>query len=226
MCGRYSLVAPQHLFEMFGSKAPADFKPRYNIAPGQNCYTILSGETGYRLRVMRWGLIPFWAKDPQIGYKTINARGEPVAEKPAFRDSFKSKRCLVPADGFYEWRPIAGSKSKLPMRFTLKDEQAFCFAGLWSSWKPQDAEPVETFSIVTAAADGVFSPVHDREPVILTPEDGKRWTEPKAAPKDLLPLLKPYPAEGLKGYEVSKVVNSAAHEAAECIAPAGDVRWP
>lgn len=226
MCGRYSLVAPQHLFDMFEVEVPADFKPRYNIAPGQQCYTILPGERGFQLRMMRWGLIPFWAKDPQIGYKTINARGETVAEKPAFRDSFKSKRCLVPADGFYEWRPIAGSKSKLPMRFTRKDEQPFCFAGLWASWKPQDAEPVETFTIVTTAADGIFSPVHDREPVILAPEDGKRWTDPKAEPKGLLSLLKPSASTNLKGYEVSKVVNSAAHELAECIAPAGEVRWP
>jgi putative SOS response-associated peptidase YedK len=226
MCGRFSLVVPKEIFQLFGVPVPSGFKPRYNIAPGQDCYVIVPDASAYRLRTMRWGLIPSWADDPAIGFKTINARAETLAEKPAYRESFRKKRCLIPADGFYEWRPIAGVKSKLPMRFTLSDEQPFCFAGLWSLWKPRDAEPVETFTLVTTAADGVFSPVHDREPVILGPGPARKWADPKAGSEELLSLLKAYPSAGLKGYEVSKAVNSAVRDVPECIVPAGDIRWP
>lgn len=226
MCGRFSLVDPRTVFERFGVRPPPDLKPRYNIAPGQFHPVIVSEPGGLAARAMRWGLIPSWAKDPAIGYKTINARSESVAEKPAFRDSFRKRRCLVPGDGFYEWRTLAGTTRRIPMRFVVSDGTPFCFAGLWSSWKPEDAEPVETFTILTAAADGVFSPVHDREPVILPDEYARRWLDPAADLSALQVLLKPLPAERLRGYEVSTVVNAAAHDVPACVEPAGPLQWP
>lgn len=234
MCGRFTLVDPRTLFERFGLKPPPNFKPHYNVAPGQDHPVILAQPPGYALRWMRWGLIPSWAQDPAIGYKSINARGETVAEKPAFRDSFRKRRCLVPADGFYEWRPPAlsgaegpaGAKRKIPLRFTAADGGAFAFAGLWSSWKHEAAEPVETFSIVTIAADGAFSPVHDREPVILPEAAARRWLDPAETGPRLLELLRPFPTGSMQGYEVSTVVNAAVHDAADCVAPAGPWRWP
>lgn len=226
MCGRYSFVSPLHIFEGFGLAAPGDFAPHYNIAPGQDSWVLFLEEGVWSLRRMRWGLIPHWAKDASIGYKTINARAETVAEKPAYRDAFRKRRCLVPADGFYEWKTVPGQRLKTPLRFTLKDEQPFLFAGLWSRWTPAEGDAKDTFTIVTAAADETFSPIHERCPVILTPEAGRKWTDMKAAPPDLLGMLKPFPSSGMKGYEVSRAVNAAANDVPEVLQPAGAMTWP
>ena len=228
MCGRFSLIDPKTVFERLGVTPPPELnlKPRYNIAPGQDFPVILLEDGRLQPKLMRWGLIPFWAKDPKIGYKTINARSEGIEAKPAFRDSFKKKRCLIPADGFYEWRPIAGVNKKIPIRFTVGDNEPFVFAGLWSSWKHEDAEPVRTFTILTTAADGVFSPIHDREPVILSKEQSQVWLDPAADAGKLKELLVPFPAMRLRGYEVSTVVNSGKVDEPACVEPAGTFRWP
>jgi len=231
MCGRFSLIDPLTLFERLGILPPPGLKPRYNVAPGQDFPVILLEDGSLEARMMRWGLIPSWAKDPKIGYKTINARAETAAEKPSFRDSFRKRRCLIPADGYYEWPTPAGMAHKIPIRFTLAGGEPFVFAGLWASWKqePFDSaqdEPVRTFTILTTAADPAFAHIHDREPAILSEEQSRVWLDPEADPPVLQSLLRPFPASRLAGHEVSPIVNSGKNEVPACVEPAGSFRWP
>ena len=224
MCGRFTLSADlKSLLKKFGlSDLDFEVKPRWNIAPSQAVPVIA---VPGRLELMRWGLVPSWAKDASIGHKLINARAETLAEKPAFRAAFKSRRCLVPADGFYEWRPAG--KLKVPVRVRLKGGDLFAFAGLWETWRsPEDGE-VRTFTIVTTEANGLLKPVHDRMPVILKPEDEGRWldTEEKE-PARLTALLKPYPSDRMEFYDVSPAVNSPKNDVPQCAEPAGPPEAP
>jgi putative SOS response-associated peptidase YedK len=164
---------------------------------------------------MRWGLIPFWAKDAKAGYKMINARAETIAEKPAFRESVLSRRCLIPADGFYEWSKKQRGKS--PFCFTLTDDSVFAFAGIWDRWKNPERELVETCSIITTSANALLSDIHDRMPVILKGEDHERWLDPGFKQvDDILDLLKPYQADSMRRYCVSSRVNSVKNDDAAC----------
>jgi putative SOS response-associated peptidase YedK len=176
------------------------------------------------LALLRWGLIPYWAKEAAIGNKMINARAESVAEKPAYKHSFKKKRCLVVADGFYEWKKEG--KGKQPYLIRRSDKKPFAFAGLWSTWRDPQAfvgerpEPVETFTILTTAANDVLRPLHDRMPVVVRPEDFALWLDPAVDDAArLAPLLAPAPAEGWETVPVSRAVNSPAHDAADCVEP-------
>jgi putative SOS response-associated peptidase YedK len=170
---------------------------------------------------MRWGLIPFWAKDPAIGYKTINARSETASELPAFREALRKRRCLVPADGFYEWQKTG--KTKQPYCFTLADDHLFAFAGLWERWRdPKDAEgkPIETCSILTTTANRLLEGIHDRMPVILRPEDYERWLDPgEERIESLKELLQPFDSTRMKRFPVSTRVNNVNNDDAECAAP-------
>lgn len=220
MCGRYDETIPiEQLAKRFGFDPDViDFAPRYNIAPSQIVPIIVKAKEN-ELRQYRWGLIPHWAKDPAIGHKMINARAETVASKPSFRDSFKNKRCLVPATGFYEWRKYG--KTKTPMRITLTDEEPFAMAGLWSAWvDKKTGEVLPTFTIITTEANALLEPIHNRMPVILKRENEDAWLDPDNMDRQALQdILEPYPSELMKYYPVSTLVNSPHNDSPEIIEP-------
>ena len=199
--------------------SPFIHSPRYNIAPSQTAPIITNGQE-MKLRVMRWGLIPHWAKDPTIGHSLINARADTVAEKPSFRDSFKRRRCLVPATGFYEWKKEPLSRSKQPFFIATRNRDIFSFAGLWSIWKnPQTAEEILSYTILTTEPNELMLRIHNRMPVILPVEREKDWLDLTSSPALLRELLAPYPGELMDAFPVSKVVNSPRNDTPACIAP-------
>ena len=220
MCGRFtSLFSPEVLNNTFGVQAPPDISPRYNIAPTQQVWIIRGSATGGRhLSSARWGLVPHWAKDLSIGNRMINARCETVHEKPAFRQSIHTRRCIVPASGFFEWTTTPTGKT--PHYVTMRDGSPLAFAGIWESWKTSEGENIETCAILTTTANCLMAPIHDRMPVILHQTEFELWLERSVNnPLELQRLYQPYPAELLQEWEVSTVVNSPAHETPETIAP-------
>jgi putative SOS response-associated peptidase YedK len=179
MCGRYRLARKKEILaEVFDVGDDDDWSPRYNIAPSQSVPVVRQDATRpvRSFSLMRWGLVPFWAKDAKAGYKMINARAETIAEKPAFRKLLQSRRCLIPADGFYEW--VKKGKEKSPFCFTLVDDSVFAFAGIWDRWRNPESELVETCSIITTSANALVSGIHDRMPVILERENYDLWLDP------------------------------------------------
>jgi putative SOS response-associated peptidase YedK len=223
MCGRFTLKTSRaKIAELIGtSKSLPLFEPRYNIAPSQPVLAVrIEPERGEREGTMlKWGLIPSWSKEPGIGNKLANARADTVAEKPAFRSAFKKRRCLVVADGFYEWR--AGPGGKTPYYFQLKDGSPFAFAGLWERWEKGE-EPVESCTLITTEANGVVGPVHNRMPVIIDPSSIERWLDPNEQRAEALKsMLVPLPDEWMTAYPVSKLVNNPRNEDPRCIDPAG-----
>jgi putative SOS response-associated peptidase YedK len=202
-----------------GAGAPP-LAPRYNIAPTQTVITV-TDDGARRIEQMRWGLIPRWAKDAKIGSSLINARAETLAEKPSFRNALRRNRCLIPADGFYEWTAGSGGRRKRPLRVTLRSGEPFAFAGLWDEWTPPDGQPpLRTCTIVTTTPNELMAQYHHRMPVILTPETEAIWLDPEVADLDrLLALLVPYPAKEMTAYYVSDVVNSAANDVVQCVLP-------
>ena len=220
MCGRFTLTTDlQALAERFCVSPPANahFNPRFNIAPTQP--VIVIGDDGQRsMQPMRWGLIPAWAKDPAIGNRMINARAETLAEKPSFREALQHRRCLIPADGFYEWQKLG--QVKQPVRIVLKSRQPFGMAGLWDRWVSPDKSEILTCTIITTVANELIQPIHNRMPVILNPEAEAHWLDPKVKdPAKLLLLLKPYPSELMEFYPVSRQVNSPSVDAPSNIVP-------
>ncbi len=197
MCGRFSLIlGPEALQVAFpGFEIPADLRPRYNIAPTQSIAAIANTDAR-RVEFFRWGLVPPWATDLTIGNRMINARAETLAEKPAFRAAYRQRRCLILADGFYEWRAESGTRTKTPYRFTLASEEPFAFAGLWEVWRLPTGEPVTSCTIITTEPNALVLPIHNRMPVILPPAAYALWLTPTAiSPEQLQPWLKPYAAE-------------------------------
>ena len=221
MCGRFTLTDPDaDLAVQFNLPEIPNLAPRYNIAPTQPVAAVrVAANSSIREMVLlRWGLIPFWAKDPSIGARMINARSETVAEKPAFRAAFKRRRCLVIADGFYEWQKQNGTKQ--PFFIRLHDARPFAFAGLWEIWEGPDANPVESCTLLTTQPNELLRVVHNRMPVILQPKDYQLWLDPEIQePKRLQPLLKPYSAEEMEAYAVSRYVNSPDNDDPKCIDP-------
>jgi putative SOS response-associated peptidase YedK len=218
MCGRFALKAPpSQLITQFDLDDCADFPIRYNITPGTNIPVIRLSPDGKRvLHLLRWGLVPHWAKDPSIGARLNNARGESVAEKASFRDAFKRRRCLVPADGFYEWK--TEGKIKQPYYFSLKSGEPMAMAGIWESWTAPDGGIMRTVCIITTAANALTAPVHDRMPVIIPPDNWQAWlSEPM---EKIDPLVTASPDEGLQTWPVSRRVSRAVEEDAELIEPA------
>ena len=225
MCGRYTNITP---VEAFGSlfriaEVPLpELKPRFNVAPGQDVLACRAAPKGgaRQLVMLRWGLVPHWAKDLSTGYRMINARAETVAEKPSFRSAFRSRRCLVAADGFYEWKIREGSKAKQPHRIRLKGERPFGFAGLWERWPGREGEVVESCTIIVTTANDLLAPIHERMPVILPPGAYDLWLDPQVTEADrLLPLLRPYPQEEMETYPVSTQVNSPANDGPALVEP-------
>ena len=212
MCGRFARKSTQEVLADWFDVELEDvpwFAPSFNVAP-QSVQPVVrvNRDTGNRqFAIMRWGLVPPWAKDAKIGYNTINARAEEVASKPAFREAFKKRHCLIPADCFYEWMRL-DAKSKRPFAIALKSEEPFAFAGLWESWRPKDGAPLETFTILTTSENELMRPIHDRMPVILEPRDYDRWLDAGDLARPPVDLLRPYPAEKMLAWPVSDRVGN------------------
>lgn len=219
MCGRFTLTTElEQLEERFSFHAAnLAFTPHYNIAPSQQVLTVIGAE-GHRAGFLRWGLIPSWTKDLSIGNRMINARAESVAEKPSFRRALQKRRCLVLADGFYEWRKEG--KIKTPMYIRLKSHEPFGFAGLWETWKSSEGEAIHSCTILTTTPNALMESIHNRMPVILTREAETYWLDRAIeTPEQLLPLLAPYSADAMEAYAVSVMVNNPRNDASTCIEP-------
>jgi putative SOS response-associated peptidase YedK len=219
MCGRFTLRAPaERVKREFRLEEAPSVEARYNIAPTQSVLAVRRASDEREAVLLRWGLIPSWAKDGSMGAKLINARSETVEEKPSFREAFKRRRCIIPADGFYEWQRTGGRKQ--PYYFRLKDDRLFGFAGLWETWRTPDGESLATCSILTTEANEVLSTAHDRMPVILRPETYDLWLEDDERLQELRKeLLRPYPASEMTAYPVSASVNSPQHQGEELVRP-------
>jgi len=218
MCGRFTLrTSPRSVADAFGLNDVPLFEPRYNIAPTQPVAAIQLQDGHRQLSFLRWGLIPSWADDPSIGNRMINARAEGVADKPSFRSAFKKSRCLIVADGFYEWKKL--DKSKQPYYIKLQDECPFAFAGLAEHWHRGD-QTIDSCTIITTDPNELMVGIHDRMPVILPPDAYDLWLDPEFQDKEkLLSMLRPYPAEGMVAYPVSTIVNSPRNENPACVEP-------
>jgi len=220
MCGRFTLRTNSvSLAEQFGCELPFDLPPRYNIAPTQPVATVRIGpeEARRHWQMVRWGLIPSWAKEASIGSRMINARAETVADKPAFRAALRRRRCLVPADGYYEWQKTG--KSKQPYYIRLRDNLPFAMAGLWERWiNPETGEPVETCTIITTDANELTRPIHDRMPVILNVADYDLWLDPQLQnPDPLCRLLRPFDIQAMRADPVDTYVNNPRNDGPRCI---------
>ncbi len=218
MCGRYTLATPVgRLAEEFGfDSSSTEFRTSYNVAPTRQVPVVLAEGGKRRLEMLRWGLVPSWADDPGIGARMINARSETAPEKPSFRRAFRDRRCLIPADGFYEWKRENGGKQ--PYYFRMQGGRPFAFAGLWESWT-KDGE-IRSCAILTTAANEVVAGIHDRMPVILPSRHYEAWLDPEAERDELTDLLVPYPGDDLETYPVSRFVNSPGNDDPRCIEPA------
>jgi putative SOS response-associated peptidase YedK len=222
MCGRFTLtVDPADLKEAFEwvDFGNADLTPRYNIAPTQPLAVVANtGEN--KLDFFTWGLVPFWAKDPSIGSRMINARSETLAEKPSFKNPFKRRRCLILADGFYEWQKIPAEKTKIPTYIHLKDGKPFAFAGLWEEWNSPDGSQILSAAIITTRPNELIAPIHNRMPVILPENTYKQWLTPgEADTTKLSPLLRAYDANLMAAYPVSRQVNNPRNDFPDNIKP-------
>jgi putative SOS response-associated peptidase YedK len=213
MCGRYRLTQAERFAEMSAVRLAWNPKPRYNIAPTQDVPVVLDKSPG-ELTELRWGLVPFWAKDLKIGSSLINARAETVQTKPAFREAYQRRRCLVPADGFYEWKVVEGGK--IPHHITMADGAPFAFAGLWESWRdplrPESEDPVRTFTIITGEPNELVASIHNRMPVIIPRDRYSDWLSPQTSAEERRELLAPFPAEKMAANPISPRVNNARND--------------
>jgi len=221
MCGRFARRSTQEvLADWFGIELEdiAWFAPSYNVAPQsiQPVVRINRDSSNREFALMRWGLVPHWAKDAKFGYSTINARAEEASAKPAYREALKKRRCLVPADAFYEWQQM-DSKTKRPFAIALKSGEPYSFAGLWESWQPKDGAPLETFTILTTDPNAIMEPIHNRMPVILEPKDYDRWLDPGDAARPPVDLLRPYPADRMNAWTVSERVGNVRNNDPELL---------
>lgn len=222
MCGRFALTAPASaIAEIFAVDVLPDVLPRYNVAPSQQVPCVVEKDGARVVETFKWGLVPFWAKDKKIAYKTINARGETVAKKPAYRAAFKRRRLLVCADGFYEWKRPGGKKTKIPHLIQMADGRPFAMAGLWERWTDTETgEELRTFTIVTTGPNELMEGIHDRMPVILPPEHWDTWLDPDLQdPGVLQELLVSFPADQMKARRVSTTVNNARNQGEACQGP-------
>ena len=220
MCGRYTAAMSWSelvdLYEITETGIPLNVAPRYNVAPTQTVPIVRSVPNGRELAMVRWGLVPSWSKGPDSRYSMINARAETVTEKPSFRTPFRRRRCLVPADGFYEWKKANGAKQ--PYRIALNDGRPFAFAGLWDSWESADETAIESCTIIVTDANELVRPIHDRMPVILDPGNHVRWLDVEGTPADeAAEMLLSYPSERMTAYPVSRMVNSPKNDDPKCI---------
>lgn len=223
MCGRSSLtLTEKQIEERFNATFYSDELARYNPLPNYNVapshfHPVITQSDPRVIHLYRWGLVPFWAKNPSIGYKMINARKETILEKPAYREAVKTRRCLIPIDGFYEWQK--SGKSKIPFRIIPTNTQVVSLAGLCETWKQPNGETLYTFTIITQEANDKISHIHNRMPAMLLPEIEEQWLDSEISPKDALEILTPYPDDYLDYYHVSTDVNSVKNNEAHLIDP-------
>lgn len=223
MCGRFSrkeqlaqIVSRFRALNVLDDGPFANL-PRYNIAPSHIAPVVVSDGDAPTIRALQWGLVPAWETRARVG-QMINARAETLTEKPSFRRLLFTRRCVVPANGFYEW--AKEGRTRIPMHFRLRSGEMFGFAGLWDRWTPAKGLPLETFTILTTASNELLAPIHNRMPVILRREDEDRWLDPVLSDQArLVPILRPYPADEMEGYEVSRAVNSPLNDGPECVRP-------
>jgi len=225
MCGRFTLnTTGREIAEYFGLGRELEFSPRFNIAPTQHVPVVRTPdlETGREAAAMHWGLIPFWADDPSIGNRMINARAETVDEKNSYRVPFSRRRCIVPATGFYEWQPTEGPGGKQPWYIRSAEESLLGFAGLWEQWEDEESgDEIESFTILTGEPNELVADVHDRMPVILDPDDYDFWLDPAMKDEEALKELAQtvYPGEALEAYRVSTHVNNPQNDDPDCLEP-------
>ena len=219
MCGRYLLISPvEAMRRLFDVGGLLNLPPRYNIAPTQDAPVVRLDKEGRReLIMMRWGLVPLWAKDLSMGARCINARAESAADRPAFRDAFERRRCLVPTDGFFEWEKKG--KVKQPWRIGPAEDGLMALAGLWERWRAPDGGVVRTYAVVTTEANELVAPLHDRMPAVIPPDEFGAWLDPDTPAERLREMLRPYPAERMKAYPVSRRLNDVRNDDAGCIEP-------
>lgn len=220
MCGRFTLTAkPTTLATLFDLDDVPEIAPRFNIAPTQPVAAVRLAPRAQKreFTYLTWGLIPSWAKDIRMGSRLINARAETVAEKPSYRAAFKRRRCLIPADGFYEWQKLEDRKQ--PYYIAMRDRNPFAIAGLWEHWEGGDGSVIQSCTLLTTEPNELVAPLHNRMPVILHPADYEEWLHPGADPGQLMHLLRPYPAAEMVAYPVSAFVNSPANDGPDCIQP-------
>lgn len=219
MCGRFSMYYAEDLKDRYDlSDFPLGIKDRYNIAPGQDVIVITRNSPN-KARYMKWGLVPYWAKDPSIGFRMINARAETVAEKPSFKRSLLHQRCIVPASGFYEWQKIE-DKEKIPYNIKIKNLKLFSMAGLYDVWQHDQGKKLTTFTIITVDANKLLMSIHARMPAILTKENEEIWLDTNIKNENkLTKLLKPYSALEMEAYTVSQAINSPQNETSKLIEP-------
>jgi putative SOS response-associated peptidase YedK len=211
MCGRYSLSKSKpELEQRFQAEMLADFKPRYNIAPTQ-LVPVITSESPKGFSFFYWGITPDFGQNKPVSQKLINARSETVNEKISFKSSFQKRRCLIPADGFFEWKKL-GKKTKIPYRFTLLEDQLFAFAGIWEEYETVSGESHHTFLILTTTANELVGEVHDRMPVILRRDQEKKWLDSYSSTDELISLLQPFSAESMLSFTVSPLVNSVQND--------------
>lgn len=217
MCGRFALPNPEELASHFNLKTTLDIAPRFNITPSQDIVAVrlFPGTPNRELIMLKWGLVPFWAKDKKIGYKMINARAESVADKPAFRAAFRQRRCLIPALGFFEW--LHTTNAKQPYFIRLKEADILAFAAMWEHWQGENGETIESCTIITTGANHIVSNIHDRMPAIIEPGQYENWLDPHADQEALLPLLKPFPDQQMVAYPVGMGVNNPKNDNPDCL---------
>ena len=221
MCGRYSLARESVDVAVGTERVGRRGQARHNIAPSQRAPVIRRKAVALAIDDLRWGLVPEWSRDEGMGGSLINARAETLTDKPAFREAFRRRRCLIVADGFYEWQALG--RSKQPWRFVREDGGLLLFGGLWETWSPPGhGAPLESFTVITTTPNRVVAPVHDRMPACLDPESAALWLDPSSPLELLRSLLKPSPEEGWHGYRVNPVVGQARHDGPECIEPFRD----
>ena len=227
MCGRFTrTVPPPVIAEEFGVEVDPMVAagPRFNVSPGEDILVVARGANAPSVGWMRWGLVPWFARDAKAGPRSINARAETVASARAFREAFQRRRCLVVADGFYEWRQVGGERE--PYFIRLKSRRPFAMAGLWERWTPVGKPPLLSCAIVTCAANEVVAPIHDRMPVIVCPEARGDWLESGTGPGELDAMLRPHPADVMEAYQVSRLVNATRNDGPECIRPVDTTAVP
>ena len=219
MCGRFTITLdPADMQQEFDlGKMPSEWKPRYNVAPTQ-AVPVVNDAQARDVQMMYWGLIPFWAEEKSIGARTINARSETLREKPAFRQAFMQRRCLILADGFYEWQRRDPNAPKAPMYFQIMDARPFAFAGLWETWHETPEKELHSCTIITCSPNELVAKIHDRMPVILDKHSCWQWLEEKD-PLKLQGMLAPYPADKMQTHAVGRFVNNPKVDSAECILP-------
>jgi putative SOS response-associated peptidase YedK len=221
MCGRFSLTSSEEQIAAILPELIFDFEvqPRYNIAPTQDIPAVLNTNATH-VQLVHWGLVPHWAKDRAIGSRMINARAESLAEKNSFRRPLRKQRCIVLADGFYEWQTVPGQKQRQPMYIRLHGGRPFAFAGLWDAWRSPEGEALVSATLITTPPNTLIAPIHDRMPAILPQEHFAAWLSPEERePEDVLPLLAPFPATAMEAYAVSTRVNRPGIDDRGCISP-------